>query len=64
MAKSSLTFSIASLVPRRNRDKPGCDEYDVSDPGLTGDAGTYGCLALDNLYNVMHETDGDYFTSS
>lgn len=50
-------------MPRRDRDKPGCDEYDVSNPGLTGEAGTYGCLAIDNLYNVMHETDGELFES-
>ncbi|EAS34909.3 DDHD domain-containing protein [Coccidioides immitis RS] len=52
-----LLLHKSSLLPRRYRNKPGCDEYDVSDPGLTGEAGTYGCFAIDNLYNVMHETD-------
>nr|KMM66301.1 DDHD domain-containing protein [Coccidioides posadasii RMSCC 3488] len=52
-----LLLHKSSLLPRRYRNKPGCDEQDVSDPGLTGEAGTYGCFAIDNLYNVMHETD-------
>lgn len=25
--------------------------------GIAGEAGIYGCLAVDNLYNIMHETD-------
>jgi hypothetical protein len=25
--------------------------------GVAGDAGTYGCLAVDNLYNIMHYND-------
>ncbi|EEP75497.1 conserved hypothetical protein [Uncinocarpus reesii 1704] len=52
-----LLLHKASLLPRRYRDKPDCDEHDVADPGLTGESGAYGCLAVDNLYNVMHETD-------
>ncbi|WEW57386.1 hypothetical protein PRK78_002853 [Emydomyces testavorans] len=52
-----LLLNKSSLLARRERKKPGCDEHDVSDPGLTGRAGTYGCLAVDNLYNIMHETD-------
>jgi hypothetical protein len=27
------------------------------EPRVAGDAKQYGCLALDNLYNVMHTTD-------
>jgi hypothetical protein len=30
---------------------------------VAGEAGTYGCLAIDNLYNVMHLSDRMSFPS-
>ncbi|EEH18354.1 hypothetical protein PABG_00917 [Paracoccidioides brasiliensis Pb03] len=51
-----LLLNKSTLLPRRNRHKPGTYGED-QEPGIVGDAGTYGCLAVDNLYNVMHDTD-------
>lgn len=51
-----LLLNQASLIPRKGRDKPDADGEDLS-ASLAGEAGTYGCLAVDNLYNVMHYND-------
>jgi hypothetical protein len=55
--------NIATLLPRRGRNKPGSDGED-QERGVAGEAGTYGCLAVDNLYNVMHDADRIYHPSS
>lgn len=46
----------ANLLPRRGRYKPGCEGDDLL-RGVAGEADKYGCLAVDNLYNIMHTTD-------
>jgi hypothetical protein len=46
----------ANLSPRKGRNKPGA-EGDDRLKGVAGDVDTYGCLAVDNLYNIMHTTD-------
>jgi hypothetical protein len=46
----------ANLLPRRGRNKPGRDGEDM-ERGVAGEAKKYGCVALDNLYNIMHTTD-------
>ncbi|KAK1142734.1 hypothetical protein N8T08_007366 [Aspergillus melleus] len=51
-----LLLNKANLLPRRGRDKPGCEGEDRL-RGVAGEAETYGCLAVDNLYNIMHTTD-------
>ena len=51
-----LLLNRASLLPRRGRDKPNTSSEDLK-AGVTGEAGTYGCLAVDNLYNIMHYND-------
>ncbi|KAI9847106.1 MAG: S23-interacting protein [Sclerophora amabilis] len=51
-----LLLNRATLLPRRGRNKPGADDEDVGE-GITGEPGTYGCLAIDNLYNVMSFND-------
>ncbi|KAJ5101991.1 hypothetical protein NUU61_004213 [Penicillium alfredii] len=51
-----LLLNKATLLPRKGRDKPG-SEGDNMLPGVAGEAGNYGCLAVDNLYNIMHTTD-------
>lgn len=48
---------LGMLIPRRGRRKPGYTKPEVEDPGVTGEAGTYGCLAVDNIYNVMNYSD-------
>ncbi|OJJ37450.1 hypothetical protein ASPWEDRAFT_108010 [Aspergillus wentii DTO 134E9] len=51
-----LLLNKANLLPRRGRDKPGC-EGDDRLRGVAGEVDKYGCLAVDNLYNIMHTTD-------
>ncbi|KAJ5952598.1 uncharacterized protein N7479_011011 [Penicillium vulpinum] len=51
-----LLLNKASLLPRKGRDKPGGEGDDLL-RGIAGEAGRYGCLAVDNLYNIMHTTD-------
>jgi alpha-beta hydrolase superfamily lysophospholipase len=47
-----LLLERGKLVPRKGRDKPGAGS-DGQDETITSDADNYGCLAVDNLYNVM-----------
>ncbi|KFY62211.1 hypothetical protein V496_04695 [Pseudogymnoascus sp. VKM F-4515 (FW-2607)] len=51
-----LLLERGKLVPRKGRNKPGAGS-DGQDESITGDADNYGCLAVDNLYNVMHCND-------
>ncbi|KAL8941596.1 MAG: hypothetical protein Q9216_002147 [Gyalolechia sp. 2 TL-2023] len=51
-----LLLNKAPLLPRRDRNKPEADGEDANS-GVAGEAGTYGCLAVDNLYNVLHYND-------
>lgn len=51
-----LLLNQAHLLPRKGRDKPGADDEGVG-RGITSEAGTFGCLAVDNVYNVMHYND-------
>ncbi|RMZ76536.1 hypothetical protein DV738_g4927, partial [Chaetothyriales sp. CBS 135597] len=45
----------ARLIPRKGRSKPGLETEQLS-TSITGDEG-YGCLAVDNIYNVIHRND-------
>lgn len=51
-----LLLNRAPLVPRRGRDKPDA-EIKGTGSGVAGETGTFGCLAVDNLYNIMHYND-------
>ena len=51
-----LLLNKATLVPRKGRAKPDTEGEDTNG-SVAGEAGTYGCLAVDNLYNVMHYLD-------
>ena len=51
-----LLLNKAPLVPRKGREKPDIEGEDTNG-SVAGEAGTYGCLAVDNLYNVMHYLD-------
>lgn len=51
-----LLLNTAPLLPRKGRNKPGAEGEDIS-PGIAGEVDTYGCLAVDNLYNIMHYND-------
>lgn len=50
-----LLLNNASLVPRKGRNKPGM-EGDDRQPGVASEA-KYGCLAVDNIYNICHRND-------
>lgn len=47
----------AKLLPRSGRGKPGAEYRDEYDKKVTGEAGTFGCMAVDNVYNIMHCND-------
>ncbi|KAJ5106794.1 hypothetical protein N7456_003469 [Penicillium angulare] len=51
-----LLLNKANLLPRKGRAKPDSEGEDQL-PGVAGEADKYGCLAVDNLYNIMHTTD-------
>ncbi|KAL9597677.1 MAG: hypothetical protein Q9219_005004 [cf. Caloplaca sp. 3 TL-2023] len=51
-----LLLNRAPLLPRQGRDKPEADGEDIK-AGVAGEAGIYGCLAVDNLYNILHYND-------
>lgn len=50
-----LLMKNANLLPRRDKEKVGADSYAA--PGVAGEQGTYGCLAVDNIYNVINPYD-------
>jgi hypothetical protein len=52
-----LLLERANLIPRIGWHKSGEDGRHVDDRTIGGDAGTFGCLAVDNLYNVMDYND-------
>ncbi|ROT34945.1 DDHD domain-containing protein [Sodiomyces alkalinus F11] len=52
-----LLLERGCLVPRRGRLKPGADPGDVHSHNVTGQAGSFGCLAVDNIYNVLAKED-------
>ena len=52
-----LLLEKGKLLPRRDRNKIGADRRYDQDESITGEAGTFGCLAVDNLYNIMHYND-------
>ncbi|KAI9650879.1 hypothetical protein NHQ30_000914 [Ciborinia camelliae] len=52
-----LLLENKCLVPRKGIQKPGCECENGSTKDGFGDAGTFGCLAVDNLYNIMHCND-------
>ncbi|KAF8423289.1 DDHD domain-containing protein [Tirmania nivea] len=52
-----LLLNRGMLLPRPGRRKPDTPPDVESDSRLFGEQGTYGCLAVDNIYNVMHYSD-------
>ena len=51
-----LLLNKAPLIPRKGREKPDT-EGEYVNGSVAGEVGTYGCLAVDNLYNIMHYLD-------
>ncbi|KAK1985100.1 DDHD domain-containing protein [Colletotrichum cereale] len=52
-----LLLERGMLQPRRGRVKPDADPADINAPEVTGEAGRYGCIAVDNIYNVLAKED-------
>lgn len=52
-----LLLERGNLTPRRGRLKPGAVPEDVTDDKVVGDAGQFGCLAVDNIYNILAKED-------
>ena len=52
-----LYLEKGCLLPRRGHNKPGAGGGDEQDKAVVGDVGTFGCLAVDNVYNIMHPED-------
>ncbi|KAF4824648.1 putative phospholipase [Colletotrichum tropicale] len=52
-----LLLERGMLQPRRGRVKPGADQSDIHAPDVTGQVGRFGCIAVDNIYNVLAKED-------
>ncbi|KAJ3498720.1 hypothetical protein NLG97_g899 [Lecanicillium saksenae] len=52
-----LLLEKGALIPRRGRRKPGVDQGDEIAKNVVGEAGTFGCLAVDNVYNILAKED-------
>lgn len=52
-----LLLERGTLMPRRGRIKPGADPSDAVEKDLVGEEGSFGCLAVDNIYNILAKED-------
>lgn len=52
-----LLLEKGAFLPRRGRRKPGADAGDVVAKNVVGEAGTFGCVAVDNVYNILAKED-------
>ncbi|KAK7949137.1 DDHD domain-containing protein [Apiospora aurea] len=52
-----LLLERGALIPRRGRRKPGADPADIVSGDVVGESGQFGCLAVDNVYNVLARED-------
>jgi hypothetical protein len=52
-----LLLERGSLLPRRGRLKPGADAADTVAKDVVGEVGTFGCIAVDNIYNILAKED-------
>ncbi|CAH0017542.1 unnamed protein product [Clonostachys rhizophaga] len=52
-----LLLERGALVPRRGRRKAGIEPGDAEASDVVGEAGTFGCLAVDNIYNILAKED-------
>ncbi|KAH7146588.1 DDHD domain-containing protein [Dactylonectria macrodidyma] len=52
-----LLLERGTLMPRHGRMKPGADSSDTVANGVVGEAGEFGCLAVDNIYNILAKED-------
>lgn len=52
-----LLLERGALMPRRGRRKPGADPADTVSRSVVGTAGSFGCIAVDNIYNILARED-------
>lgn len=52
-----LLLERGTLMPRRGRMKPGADPSDAVGKDVVGEEGSFGCLAVDNIYNILAKED-------
>ncbi|KAG4444425.1 hypothetical protein IFR05_000016 [Cadophora sp. M221] len=52
-----LLLDKGRLVPRRSQGKAGAEPGDETDRTVTAEVGTLGCLAVDNIYNIIAHND-------
>jgi hypothetical protein len=52
-----LLLERGALTPRRGRVKPGIDESEATTEDIGGELGMFGCLAVDNIYNILAKED-------
>jgi hypothetical protein len=52
-----MLLERGTLKPRRGRLKPGADPSDAMAKDVVGEAGQFGCLAMDNIYNILAKED-------
>lgn len=52
-----LLLERGNLVPRRGRVKPGADPADANSDDIAGEAGSLGCMSVDNVYNILARED-------
>ncbi|KAI1070560.1 hypothetical protein NW752_007945 [Fusarium irregulare] len=52
-----LLLERGVLMPRHGRVKPGADSNDIVSKDVVAEAGTFGCLAVDNIYNILAKED-------
>ncbi|KAI1139756.1 DDHD domain-containing protein [Hypoxylon sp. FL0543] len=52
-----LLLEKGALLPRKGRQKPGASPSDVISKDVVGEAGYFGCIAVDNIYNVLARED-------
>lgn len=52
-----ILLERGALLPRRGRLKPGADRADAASESVTGEAGQFGCVAVNNIYNVLAKED-------
>ncbi|KAL2260460.1 hypothetical protein VTK26DRAFT_5518 [Humicola hyalothermophila] len=52
-----LLLERGALLPRRGRLKPGADAADTVAKDVVGEVGMFGCIAVDNIYNILAKED-------
>lgn len=52
-----LLLERGGLIPRRGHMKPGADVADTVAKDVVGDVGMFGCIPVDNIYNILAKED-------